>query len=95
MKYRLRPGVVSVNICGSTLLIPNREASEFCTGIRKISLPVLIALDKMEKNESMDIAYQVYSELMRRTKEEAREKIDGQLASLCESGFLLAVEDGE
>lgn len=93
MKYKLRPGVVLANICGVSLLIPGREASAFCPYIRKISLPVVVALDKMSKNESWDFAYEVYSQLLNKSMEEARQKIDGQLASLCENGFLITMED--
>ena len=93
MKYILRPGVVRTSVCRIPFLIPDREAWEHCPYVQSISLPGAALIACIQNGESFDKAYNVCRILTRRTPEEARRRIDELAASLCEKGFLIAVED--
>ena len=95
MKYIQRPGVVLTKVCGTSLLVPNRAASEFCPYV--IRLPFLPAGDwqALGNGKTVEMLYQGHSILKQISLEEAKAEVDKELASLCEKGFLIRVEDDE
>ncbi len=93
MRYKVRPGVVRAQICGAYLLIPDREASEACPYVQRINLLLSAAVEVLEKGQPMENIYTMYRILTKRPEEEIRQKVDRQLADLCDKGFLIRVED--
>ena len=93
MKYTVRPGVVLTDICGAKLLIPDREASHYCSEPMGLGLMGAIMWEFLTTDTPMDKIYLCYSILSKKKPEEVREKVDGFLAELCERGFLIAGEE--
>lgn len=93
MHYVLRPGIVKTQICGVYLLIPNREASISCPNVRRMNLLLAATVEIIEKGEPIEKAYTVYEILAKKTPEEAKRIVNSNLEQLCESGFLIKVED--
>lgn len=93
MRYKVRPGIVRAQICGVYLLIPDRAASEACPYIRRINLLLSAAVEVIEKGQPIEKIYTIYRILTKRPEEEIRQKVDRQLADLCDKGFLIRVED--
>lgn len=93
MKYIQRPGVVLTKVCGASLLVPNREASEFCPYV--IQLPFLTAADwqALGNGRTVEMLYKGHMILRKMTMEEAAAEVDSELAVLCDKGFLIRVED--
>ncbi|MBO4848192.1 MAG: hypothetical protein J5586_03465 [Clostridia bacterium] len=93
MKYKLREGIVQTKICGVFLLVPTRAASESCPHIQKVGLLLYSAIELLERGEPIEKIYQMYQILTKKSDEEVRELVDGQLETLREKGFLVAAED--
>lgn len=93
MRYKLRPGVVALKICGVYLLVPNRAASEFCPGVQKVSLLLYAALELLERGDPMEKIYKMYEILTKQTPDAVKARVDGLLSDLCSKGFLVPVGD--
>ncbi len=95
MKYRIRPGITLVRICGVSLLIPTRAASQDCPLIMRLSLPVVLVWEGMNKGMPDEKLCQVFQTMLHKTEDEARQFINQVRAGLCEKGYLIAVEEEE
>ena len=95
MKYKTRPGVVLTKVCGTSLLVPNREASTLCPYV--IRLPFLWASTwkALQKGDSIETICKAHSILTHKSEEEAGNNLDDFLKEMCEKGFLIQVEDEE
>ena len=93
MKYKLRPGIVIAKVCGNNLLVPDRQASEKCPYILRISKLWAAHLTAMANGKPMDRIYTNHSIITKKSMEESQEAVDHFLSILFEKGFLIPVED--
>ena len=92
MRYVPRPGVVMTKVCGASLLVPNREASQACPHIVRLSGLLALDWNALAKGKELEILYKGHEILKRISYEEAVKEVDSSLAMLCEKGFLIAEE---
>ena len=95
MTYELRKGIVFTKICGEYLLIPNRQASELSPAMKRLNLIGAALIETIIKKEPLEKVCRAYEILGRKTPEEAQEKIDQMIESLCHDNFLIKIEEGE
>ena len=95
MKYKTRPGIVLTNVCGASLLVPNREASVFCPYVIRLPLLWIIAWKALQKGDPIETICKALSILSNKSEEEAKIKLDEFLEKMSEKGFLIQEEDGE
>lgn len=95
MIYKIRPGVVLTNVCGASLLVPNREASEFCPYVIRIPLLWTVVWKALQKGDSSETICKALSILTNKSEEEAEIKLDEFLIKMSEKGFLIREEDQE
>ncbi len=93
MRYKTRPGVVKVQICGSYLLVPNREASEYCQGVVQLKMLQTMGWEVLEAGGPVKDVYKLFSIFMRQPEEEVRSTVDTFLSRLREKGFLIAEDE--
>lgn len=93
MKYRTRPGIVVTKVCSSTLLVPNREASEHCPYVLRLPLLYACYWQAVSLGRPMETLYEGHALFTHKSEEECRQEVDRFLADLCEKGFLIAEED--
>ena len=89
MAYELRPGIVFTNICGEYLLIPNRQASEQCRTIKRLSLIGAALIETLKKKEPIEKVGKVYEILGKKSPEEATQKIMELAEKLYQEGYLV------
>lgn len=94
MNYRVRPGVVLTKICGVYLLIPTRAAAEHCPQIIRLSIPLLILWQGIDKGMPFERFSPIFQEMMRKSESEADEVVDRCVQKLVEGGYLIAEEEG-
>ena len=92
MRYVPRPGVVLTKVCGASLLVPNREASQACPHIMRIKGFLVLDWKALVNGKELEVLYKGHEVLKRISYEEAVEEVDSSLAKLCEQGFLIAEE---
>ncbi len=93
MKYKYRPGIVRVHICGECMLIPTREASETCPEIIRLPLLSAAVLEEIEKGRDLSIISNSFQKLTRRPASDIDSRIQNILEALCEKGYLIRTED--
>lgn len=93
MKYVPRPGVVLTKVCGSGLLVPNRQASEFCPAVLRLPLLHVAFWSALCQGKSVEELYQIQQVLGKKSFEESKQSIDQFIKLLCDNGFLIAVEE--
>ena len=76
MEYTCRPGVVFCKICGESLLIPTREASEETPDIIRLSLPAVIVWKSIEQGKTFDHVSKLFSILMHHDEEKAEQALN-------------------
>ena len=94
MRYQYHPGIIRVRICGQSLLVPDRAASETCPEILKLPLLSAAVLEEVEKGRDLSIISGSFQKLTGRPAEDIDSRIHAVLESLCEKGYLLRNEDG-
>lgn len=93
MKYKPRPGIVMVRICGENLLVPTREASEACPHVILLPLMAAALWEELEKGRDAERLSLVFQKLSKKPKEEVDRRIEALLVDLKEKGYVLKVED--
>ena len=89
MKFKPRPGIVRTKICGQYILIPAREASDYCDRIIKLSLMGVALLEELEKGKGTDNICVFFQKLSKKSEKEVQSKIDRILSELYEKGYLI------
>ena len=95
MNYKPRKGIVHVSICGAQLLIPSREASEYCHGILKLSLPELLIWRQLEKGADLAATEEQIAGMMMKPVEEIKPRLNAFYNRLLEKGYIESVEETE
>lgn len=95
MRYVTRPGVVLTKICGTRLLVPDRQASEFCPYVIRLTLLWASTWEALQKGNSLEKICKAHSILTHVSEEEAKIKLDVFLAKMTEKGFLIQEEEQE
>lgn len=93
VKYRHRPGIVMVRICGEYLLVPTREASEICPQIIRLRLMPAALWEEIGKGNGTDKICFFYEKLSKKSKEEVEQQIETILRELYEKGYLVKAGD--
>lgn len=93
MKYRIRPGIVLTKVCGTSLLVPDRRASEYCSYV--LPMPYLYAAHwkALEKGSSLEQIIQAHGILTKKPDAECRAEIEKLFSGLCDKGFLIMEDE--
>ncbi len=95
MKYKVRPGIILTEICGTYLLIPTREASEYCPSVIRIS-PLMVGIWKtIADDKPVENVYKVMQILTKKPDDEVKEFVDAKLDDLYEKGLLILREESQ
>lgn len=92
MEYKPREGIVKVSVCGVTLLVPTRRASEECPNIATLSMIESIFWSQLSKGKTVEDCCSFYSGLTFKPIEEARPVVEGIFERLAEKGFVVPAE---
>lgn len=95
MNYKYRPGITRVRICGQYLLVPTRDASEYCPEIIRLPLLSAAVLEEIEKGRDLSIISGSFQKLTGRPASDIDGRISSLLEDLCDRGYLMRDEDGE
>lgn len=93
MNYKPRPGIAKVKLCGKDVLIPLREASEYCK--TTLVLPTLWSAtwNAFCRGSSIEKTVPVHVLFTKKNPEECRAKIQEFCCDLVEKGFFIEVPD--
>lgn len=91
MKYKLRPGVTQVNICGANLLIPTRAAAAECPNVVRLGRMGSLLLGYVEGTLPRGLVVNLMSKTQKKPLPEIEAQIDASLRDLCEKGFLIEI----
>ena len=89
MKYRVRPGLVLVTVCGVALLVPTRSASEQFPEVVPLSFLQIAIWEGMSKPLPMEKLYLAFQMLLKKPEDETRAFVDAQLDTLYQKGVLI------
>lgn len=95
MRYRQRPGIVCVNICGRPMLVPTRAVSQACKQVMPLSKLWLMAWDMIGINKTEEEITKLINVFRQKSFEETRAEVDSFFERLYQNGFLIAVLDDE
>ena len=93
MKYKPRPGIVSVSICGAFLLIPTREVYNVCNSALRLPIIWGVVYEMMREPIEEQKIRALICGLKRRPESEIRERFDRFCEELWEKGFLIRVSE--
>ncbi len=89
MSYKIRPGIVRVQICGSDFLVATRPLQEELPGVKKIPKLWAACWAVMEKDRTDKEVVEAFAGLLGKTAEQVRSKLDPVFSKLEEQGYLL------
>ncbi len=92
MEYKPREGIVRVMVCGVSLLVPTRRASEECPNIATLSMLEDMFWFQLAKGRSMEEICTFYSKMSFKPIDDARPAVEGFFERLYEKGFVVAAE---
>lgn len=93
MNYRPRPGIVKTKLCGMNVLIPQREASDFCASIQRLPFIWSVAWEVFSKGVTTEDFLPIYQAFMKKTPEESRQDVELFCKTMAERGFLIELPD--
>lgn len=93
MEYKPRDGIVKAVICGQTLLVPTRRASEDCPNIASLTMLEGMFWWQLCNGKSIEEICAFYSGVTFKPIEEARPVVEGFFGRLCEKGFVVPAEE--
>ena len=83
MQYVTRPGVEVIKVCGTRLLVPDRDASEYCPYIVRLSALMAADWGALKRGVPVENLYKAHAILRHKPVEEVREGVDLFLNKLC------------
>lgn len=92
MEYKPREGIERVIVCGVSLLVPTRRASEECPNIATITMLESMFWRQLVNGKSFEEICAFYSGLTFKPMEAARPVVGGFFERLAEKGFVIPVE---
>lgn len=95
MNYKMRPGVVLLNICDAHLLAATRTAWEACPRLRQVPTFWSICLALMTNEKTSEDAISSLVQMFHLPEEKLRAKLSPMFQTLESEGFLVAEEDGQ
>ena len=70
MKYRTRPGLVMVDVCGVALLVPTRSTSESFPDVVPLSFLQIPIWEGLSRSVPMEKLYELFRILLKKSDEE-------------------------
>lgn len=95
MRYMIRPGVVSLRICDTDLLVSSRLSLEDVPKVRIIDRHTAALLVLMEKGSTYEEALKLFFRFIHKPEDVIRGRFDNSIGKLMNEGFLISMEDGE
>ncbi len=95
MYYKPRPGIVKTKLCGMNVLIPQREASAYCTTIQQLPMLWAATWDAFCKGASIESSIPVHVAFTKKSPEECRVKLEQFCRTMVERGFMVEVPEEE
>ena len=89
MNYKPRPGIVQTKICGVHVLIPTREAYEYCKAILRLPMLWAMTFELLEKGEADENIIRLHKILTKKPEEEICSRIERFCEELSDKGFLI------
>ena len=93
MRYKCRPGIVCVNICGENMLVPTRAASETVPNVMRLSLIKAALWEEIEKGRDGTVVVKFFKALTRKPEGELQERVDKALEEMYEKGYLILADE--
>lgn len=93
MNYKVRQGIVCMQICGADMLVASRPVWEYCPHVQPIPAFWAKCWVMLEKGYSSDELIGAFVRLLNRSEEEVRPRLEKIFRSLSDKGFLIAVGD--
>ena len=88
MKYRCRPGIVRVSICGEYLLVPSREAYSYCQKACRLTIFEASLWEDLEKGKGIEEVCKSFG-LITKNQDSVRKKAEIVLKRLVDNGYLI------
>ena len=95
MRYITRPGIVSLRICDTDLLVSSRASWEEVPRVRAVERHIAAIITLMEKGESFEEALSLFFRFINKPEHVIRERFEKSIGSLLKDGFLICVEETE
>ena len=92
MNYKIRPGIVCLKVCGADLLVAARPAWEACPHVQPIPPFWASCWAMLEKGYTSEELIAAYAQLLKRSDEEVRPRLERVFQTLNDKGFLIAEE---
>ena len=89
MTYRIRPGIVLINICGQNLLAATRPVWEQCPRVRKIPRLWAACWKIMEDGKTDQDVIEAFAGLLQKKPEEIRSRFESIFQTLEKEGYLI------
>ncbi len=93
MNYRPRPGIVKTKLCGMNVLIPTREASEYCQSIQVLPMLWAATWEAFDRGSSIEKAIPVHVIFTKKTPEECRENLQKFCTDMVKKGFFIEIPE--
>lgn len=93
MRYKLRPGVELIKVCGADLLIPSHIASQYCGGLYRLSTIETVYIRQLIKGKDPEELSRLLGKMSRRPEEDIRGDIVKRLDALVGLGFLITEDE--
>lgn len=89
MDYIPRPGIVCTKICNKPMLIPSRQASEFCNTILPLSGSAYVVWTGIEKDYPLEKVLDIYSIFSKLDLESQKRRVEEQCEKFMKLGFVI------
>ena len=89
MDYIPRPGIVCVPLCGRRVLVPTRQASEYCSSVFTLTGLRLMVWTAIEHDYPMEQLLDLYGIFTKLDQAEKIRKIEDCCQKLLELGFIM------
>ena len=95
MRYKPRPGIVKVKLCGMNVLVPSREASAYCSTLCPLSMLWNATWEAFGRGTTIDKAVPVHEFFTKKSPAECRESLERFCKTMVERGFMIEVPDDQ
>lgn len=82
-------------LCGMNVLIPQREASAFCSSIQRLPFLWAATWDAFSRGTTIEKSVPVHVMLTKKTPEECRADLEKFCRTMVERGFMIEVPDDQ
>ncbi len=89
-QYKIRPGVVLLEVCGEHLLVATRDARETCPYLPQLSEEAAVLCHLLEQEGRVPVLTRAFSEQLGMEPKDCFLRVTGMLSKLVKAGYVLA-----